>query len=264
VTAAVFGAGPTVIGHRGLGSGVVQGHRQNTLDSFTAAVEAGLDWVEVDVRRTADDVLVVVHDRTFSDGTAVVDVTGAEADRREALRLETLLRELPDTVGVDFDVKTVMDDCLRPPERTTAGLLAPVAAAQVGRRPLVVSSFDPSVLRVVRDAAPEVPLGLLTWYGFPLDMAVAACAHLDVQVLALHVGSLWPPGTETALDLAEVERVLGMLRRCGRELLVWCPDIELSRSLLDAGADAVVVDEVPRVLAELDLLETMPTPRPAA
>ena len=264
MTAAVFGAGPTVIGHRGLGSGVVHGHRQNTLGSFTAAVEAGLDWVEVDVRRTADDVLVVVHDRTWPDGTPIVEVTGAEADRREALRLETLLRELPDTVGVDFDVKSVMDDCLRPPERTTAGLLAPLVAAEVGRRPLVVCSFDPSALSVVHDAAPEVPLGLLTWYGFPLDMAVAACGHLDVQVLALHVGSLWPPGAETALDLAEVERVLALLRRCGRELLVWCPDIDLCRSLLAAGTDAVVVDEVPRVLAELDRLETVITPRPAA
>jgi glycerophosphoryl diester phosphodiesterase len=264
VTTAVFGAGPTVIGHRGLGSGVVQGHRQNTLGSFLAAVEAGLDWVEVDVRRTADDVLVVVHDRTWPDGTAVVDVTGAEADRRGALRLETLVGELPDTVGVDLDVKTVMEDCLRTPEQTTAGLLAPLATAQLARRPLMVSSFDPSALGVLRDAAPGVPLGLLTWYGFPLDMAVAACAHLDVQVLALQFGSLWPPGAEAALDLAEVERVLDVLRRCGRELLVWCPGIELSRSLLDAGAAAVVVDEGPRVLAELDLAEIAATPRPAA
>jgi glycerophosphoryl diester phosphodiesterase len=264
VTTAVFGAGPTVIGHRGLGSGVVQGHRQNTLGSFLGAVEAGLDWVEVDVRRTADDVLVVFHDRVWPDGTAVVDVTGAEADRRGALRLETLLRELPDAVGVDFDVKTVMEDCLRAPARTTAGLLAPLAAAQLVRRPLVVSSFDPSVLGVVRDAAPGVPLGLLTWYGFPLDMAVAACTHLDVQVLALQVGSLWPRGAEPALDLGEVERGLGMLRRCGRELLVWCPGVEVSRSLLDAGAAAVVVDEGPRVLAELDLVATPATPGPAA
>jgi hypothetical protein len=74
-------------------------------------------------------------------------------------------------------------------------------------------------------------------------------------VLALHVGSLRPRGGEAALDVADVERVLALLRRCGRELLVWCPGIDLCRSLLAAGTDAVVVDEVPRVLAELDLLE---------
>ena len=59
---AVFGSGPTVIGHRGLGSGVVDGHRQNTMESFTAAVRSGARWVEADVRRLGDDTLVVAHD----------------------------------------------------------------------------------------------------------------------------------------------------------------------------------------------------------
>jgi glycerophosphoryl diester phosphodiesterase len=264
VSAAVFGEGPTVIGHRGMGSGVVHGHRQNTLGSFTAAVRAGLDWVEVDVRRTADDVLVVAHDATYPDGVPVAAESAREADRRGTLRLETLLHGLPPDVGIDFDVKSAMEDCLRPPERTTAGLLAPVAAEEVGRRPLVASSFDPAALQVLHQAAPRVPLGLLTWYGFPLEMAVAACAHLDVQVLALHVGSLWPYGGPAVLDLAEVERVLALLRRCGRELLVWCPDAELTQSLLTIGVDAVVVDEGPQVLAAVGLAGTSARRAPGA
>jgi glycerophosphoryl diester phosphodiesterase len=51
----VFGGRSAVIGHRGLGRGVVTGHRQNTLGSFEAAVRAGVRWVEADVRRTGDD-----------------------------------------------------------------------------------------------------------------------------------------------------------------------------------------------------------------
>lgn len=261
MSAAVFGEGPTVIGHRGLGSGVVHGHRQNSLGSFTAAVRSGLDWVEVDVRRTSDDVLVVAHDATHADGVAVAHESARGADRRGILRLETLLHGLPADVGIDFDVKSAMEDCLRPPGRTTAGLLAPVVAEEVGRRPLVVSSFDPAALQVVHQAAPQVPLGLLTWYGFPLEMAVAACAHLDVQVLAVHVGSLWPYGGPAVLDLVEVERALTLLRRCGRELLVWCPDVELTRSLLAIGVDAVVVDQGPQVLAALGLGQTPVAPR---
>jgi glycerophosphoryl diester phosphodiesterase len=58
----VFRAGPAVIGHRGLGCGVVRGHRENTLGSFTGGAALGTTWVEADVRRTADDVLVVGHD----------------------------------------------------------------------------------------------------------------------------------------------------------------------------------------------------------
>ena len=68
-------SGPTLIGHRGLGRGIVDGHPQNTLGSFLAALEAGVTWVEVDVRRTADDALVVAHDAAYADGAFVVDLT---------------------------------------------------------------------------------------------------------------------------------------------------------------------------------------------
>jgi glycerophosphoryl diester phosphodiesterase len=249
--AEVFGDGPAVIGHRGLGSGVVDGHRQNTMGSFAAAVRSGARWVEADVRRLNDDTLVVAHDAAYPDGTLLADVSWAEADRRGTLRLQTLLDELAPGVGVNIDLKSSMEDCLRPPGRTTAGLLGPVVAKEFGRRPVIVSSFDPSALRLLRAEAPEVPLGLLTWYRFPAEMAVAACAHMDVEVLALHVGSLWESSHSEPLDLRGVETLLRMLHRCGRQLMVWCPDADMARSLVAAGTDAVVVDDVPGALAAL-------------
>jgi glycerophosphoryl diester phosphodiesterase len=247
----VFGNGPVVIGHRGLGSGVVDGYRQNTLGSFAAAVRSGARWVEADVRRLGDDTLVVAHDGVYPDGTSLADVPGAEADNRGTLRLQTLLDELPSDVGVNMDLKSSMEDCLRPPERTTAGLLGPVVAKEAGRRPVVVSSFDPAALQLLRVEAPGVPLGLLTWYRFPVEMAVAACAHMDVEVLALHVGSIWETSHGEQLDLGGVETLLRMLHQCGRQLLVWCPDTEVARFLVAAGTDAVVVDDVPGALAAL-------------
>lgn len=247
----VFGEGPAVIGHRGLGRGVVAGHEQNTLGSFTAAVRSGARWVEADVRRLCDDVLVVAHDAVYADGTRLEDIAGTEADRRGTLRLRTLLDELPPQVGVNLDVKSSLGDCLRSPADTTAGLLAPVVAAEATRRPLVVCSFDPAALSLLRAAAPRVPLGLLTWYRFPVEMAVAACAHMDVEVLALHVGSLRSGPDEGGIDPAALERLLALLHRCGRQLLVWCPQIALARSLVSAGTDAVVVDDLPEALVAL-------------
>ena len=49
-----------VIGHRGTPTGPLL--TENTLPAVTAALEAGADGVEVDVRATADGVLVVAHD----------------------------------------------------------------------------------------------------------------------------------------------------------------------------------------------------------
>jgi glycerophosphoryl diester phosphodiesterase len=243
----VFGAGPAVIGHRGLGCGVVRGHPENTLGSFTAAAALGATWVEADVRRTADDVLVVRHDEVYPDGTRVADVDAVEADRRGTLRLHTLVEQLPVEVGLDVDLKPAIDDSLRPSSRTTAALLAPVVAAEARRRPLLVTSFDPAALHRLRSQEPSVPLGWLTWHRFPLDVAVVACAHMDVEVLGLHVGSLADrdPG---AVEPATVARALPFVHGAGRQLVVWCPALASAGVLLEAGADAVVVDEMPRAL----------------
>ena len=46
-------------------------------------------------------------------------------------------------------------------------------------------------------------------------------------------------------------RLLSLLHRCGRQLLVWCPQIALARSLVSAGTDAVVVDDLPEALVAL-------------
>jgi glycerophosphoryl diester phosphodiesterase len=255
----VFGGGPAVIGHRGLGCGVVAGHPENTLGSFAAAAALGAPWVEVDVRRTADDVLVVAHDPQYLDGTYIADLSGAQTDQRGTLRLADLLDELPAEVGVDFDLKSTMDDCLRLASGTTAGLLGPVVADEEARRPVVVSSFDPAALYQLRCGAPRVPLAWLTWYRFPLEAAVAGCGHLDVEVLGVHVGSLSRDARVRGLGIAEgvgvdvpaVERAVSLVHGCGRELMVWCPDPARAQLLVDAGADAVVVDEMPQALDAL-------------
>jgi glycerophosphoryl diester phosphodiesterase len=247
----VFGEGPAVIGHRGLGCGVVAGHQQNSLSSFAAAVRSGARWVEADVRRLRDDVLVVAHDAAYPDGTRLADLTAPEADRRGTLRLSTLLDELPRQVGLNLDLKSSMDDGLRSPAHTTAGLLAPVVATEATRRPLMVTSFDPAALGLLRATAPRVPLGLLTWHRFPVEMAVAACAHMDVEVLALHVGSLLEGTPGGQIDSGDLTRLLSLLHRCGRLLLVWCPQIALARFLVSAGTDAVVVDNLPEALVAL-------------
>lgn len=63
-----------VLAHRGL----CLAAPENTLAAFEAAVRAGVDGIETDVRRTADGVLVLVHDRHLPDGRAVADATLAE------------------------------------------------------------------------------------------------------------------------------------------------------------------------------------------
>jgi glycerophosphoryl diester phosphodiesterase len=260
-TTPIFSRPPALVGHRGLGRGVVAGQEQNTLGSFLGALDAGIDWVEVDVRRTCDDELFVVHDAAFTDGAFLTAMTGAQAATHGALAIEELLEALPPAAGVVFDVKSSLEDAGRPAAATTATLLARLGDRRLGERPAVALSFDPAALQHMREQAPRLPLGLLTWLRFPVGHAVAAAAHLDVQLLAVHAGSLWPNEATAPVDLPSLQHVVTSVHDSDRELIVWCPADELqTQSLVEAGVDAIVVDDVPR---HVQSLSRLPQPRPA-
>ena len=63
-----------VAGHRGLSAR----YPENTMPSFRAALEAGLDMIEMDVHRTKDGQLIVMHDHTVDRTT---DGTGAHCGK---------------------------------------------------------------------------------------------------------------------------------------------------------------------------------------
>jgi glycerophosphoryl diester phosphodiesterase len=69
---------PAIIAHRGV---LLEG-AENTRAAFDAAIVLGCDYIEVDTRPTADDVLVLMHDgavdRTTSGRGRVADLTLAE------------------------------------------------------------------------------------------------------------------------------------------------------------------------------------------
>ncbi|GAB2656479.1 glycerophosphodiester phosphodiesterase [Kribbella swartbergensis] len=245
----VFSRTATLIGHRGLGMGTVLGRAENTLASFLTAVEQGIDWIEVDVRRTADDELFVAHDAALPSGDILAQISGARASRQGVLRVQELLDALPVECGVAFDIKSSLEDAGRSPDRTTAALLGRAARDFDAGRPAIALSFDPAALGHVRAQSPHLPLGLLTWLHFPIGHAVAAAAHLDVQVLAVHAGSLWPNPSTAQIDLPSVQRTLDLVHRSHRQLLVWCPTPDQATYLIDTGVDALVVDDVPTHLA---------------
>lgn len=247
----LFGPGPVLLGHRGLGRGTVDGIAENTLESFLAAAALSIDWVEVDVRRTSDDRLVVAHNPANADGVFYADITGTEATGDGALDLAELLAALPAGVGIDFDVKTSMEDATRDRAGTTMAQLARVARREARRRPTLISSFDAGALDIAKEVAPSVPRGLLTWVEFPIGQAVAMAGHLDVQVLAPHWGSLRPNDREPTELQRPLEYVVDMVHTSGREFLAWCPTVSFAQQLLDAGVDALCVNNVPKAIAAL-------------
>jgi len=237
---------PDVIGHRGLGKGEVDGHPENSAAAALAAAAAGVDWVELDATRTADDQVVAHHNPTTLSGAFLVDATAATVEG--IAPLADVLDALPTGVGLDLDLKPVLEDALRPVGEGIAGLVLPLLRRELARRRVLVTSFDPASLGWLRAQLPGLPLGLLTWLDFPLRIAVPTAAHLGLDVVGLHHRSFAANDLEPGPVHRPVARNVEVAHQAGLEVLAWCPDEPDLGPLLDAGIDAVVVNDVPRLV----------------
>lgn len=248
---ALFESTPALCGHRGSGRGVVGGHVENTLASCEAAIEWGMQWLEIDCRLNADGVLVARHDPRVEDpeglqaGRFVAEMTSAETDALGIMRLEDMFEALPTEIGIDLEVKTALEDALRPREETTGAAAADLAQrARSAGRPLLLTSFDASVLLIARERHPGLPIGLLTWTRFPLRKAIPAAVHLGCQVVAPQFASFPLPGTPAERMERELAHVIDVAHRAGIEVVAWCPKPPEEALLAEAGVDCIIVDDV--------------------
>lgn len=164
---------PLVIGHRGASAD----HPENTLESFDAAIRAGADMVELDVRLSADGVAVIMHDPDVSattDGSGFVhelsltdikrlDASGGRGDRVEVPTFAEALQMLAGRAGVDVEIKNMPGEpAFDSPREAIAGAVLEELDRAGFADPVVVSSFNWLSIERIRRERPEVPTGFLT------------------------------------------------------------------------------------------------------
>jgi glycerophosphoryl diester phosphodiesterase len=144
------GSRALVVAHRGAWDQAPQ----NSLDAVQRAAELGCDGIEIDVRRTADGRLVVVHDARLG-WRAVRRLTHAEVRARmragQAPPLGDLLDAAAGRLLVDVELKE--DGYVEEAMAVVAQHLPPDS--------YVVTSFLPGVLGQVKRHRPETRTGLL-------------------------------------------------------------------------------------------------------
>ncbi|MGW1537477.1 glycerophosphodiester phosphodiesterase [Streptomyces aureus] len=174
------------IGHRG----VMGVEPENTLRSFTAAQNAGLDLIELDLHLSKDGALVVMHD---ADVDRTTDGTGPIADKTLAE-----LRALDAGRGERVPVfEEVLEAVRTPLQAEIKDVAAARALAEVmHRKDLVgrveVSSFHDEAVAEIARLVPGVRTALIaSRYGTDLvDRAVeagAATVCLNIRRLSLEV-----------------------------------------------------------------------------
>lgn len=208
--------------------------RENTLAAFSAAVAAGADMIELDVRRTGDGEAVVVHDATLERiwGMAA-RVADLRADDVRALGIPDLaeaLDAIPESVQVmvDYEEQAVAEPALA----------AVLSAGALGRCVFSGECFPGH--RALRAQEPDVRIAC-TW------TIEAPCPDSLLDELG---AELWnPSGQVLARFPQEIER----MHARGTLVSVWTIDRRDDMQLfLDLGVDAVITN---RVADLVDVLE---------
>ncbi|NDI99534.1 glycerophosphodiester phosphodiesterase [Flavobacterium sp. LaA7.5] len=217
------------IGHRG-----AKGHiAENTLESFTKALDLGAEAVELDVHVCATGELVVFHDftvdRTTNGSGEVHQLSLAELkalqveDQYTIATLEEVLAFLQGRCFINIEMKG----------RHTAKPLAKLLEKytedkRFAYNDIIVSSFQYEELKQMSQLNPDVPLGILT------QASVAQAWEWAVEFSAKAIHPHYSLLTET-----NVERV----REAGFKIYTWTvnepEDIARVKSY---GVDGIISD----------------------
>ncbi len=215
---------PRVVAHRGLHTGAAV---ENTMAAFELALAAGAEMIELDVRRTRDGRLAILHD-PGRDGVALADCDTDEFARRTGLRpplLTDVLTWAAGRIALDVELK----------EDGYAEQVAPLLGAFLDAGgELIVTSFIDTLLARLAALAPRLALGLLI---------EASASDAVARALAAGVGTVLPE--MAILDEALVDAA----GRAGLELIVWDFMAADHASLLaDTRIAGVITDDVPGAL----------------
>jgi glycerophosphoryl diester phosphodiesterase len=233
---------PLVIAHRG-----ASGYEpENTLRAFDLAIRQGAQMIELDLHRSADGQVVVIHDETLDhttdlsgrvDQMTLAEIKRADAGRGE--RVPTLDETLDLTMGrvrLYLEVKDprAADETLR------------IVRARRCQEEVMVASFDIELMRRLGEEARDVELGVILgnatinpivrWReAFPW----IALRRVNYQVLCM-----------------QVELCFGYLARKvkagGKKLYVWTADEDAQfERMISLGVDGIVTNVPDRLVAHL-------------
>jgi glycerophosphoryl diester phosphodiesterase len=242
---------PKVIAHRGFSAR----YPENTMAAFRAAWEAGADGLELDVQRTKDGHLVILHDekvdRTTNGTGWVKDFTLEELLKLDAgtwkdvsfkgERIPTLEQLLEEVAHIVSPRPLLLNIELKTAQVPYPGLEEQVIAAirKFGLTDRVlISSFNHYSLRTVTRLAPEIPIGLLYMEGLVEPWHYAK----RMKALALH-----PYYPNIIPELVEG------CRKEGVRLHPYTVDREMDmRRIVKAGVDAIITNHPDRLRRVID------------
>ena len=157
-----------IIGHRGA-AGLAT---ENTAASFQKALDARVDAIELDVRKTKDNHLVVFHD---SDTKRLSDtnLSIAKSTLKQLQKLKLTNGERIITLKEVFALTGDTHLIIELKSRNSAKLLVKLLSSTDLTPPITIASFRHDELRIIREALPDMPFYVLEHHK-PFEIVASA------------------------------------------------------------------------------------------
>lgn len=144
-----------VIAHRGASAFA----QENTLQAFNFAFKLGSSWLETDVQRSSDGILVLYHDYSLPNGKKIKDLTYKELAKNNVPKLSDLLKITPENFTLNLEIKN--DDNLYP--NIEKEILEEIKKAKnIKKEQILISSFAVESLIKIRALDKQISIGVLT------------------------------------------------------------------------------------------------------
>ncbi|EGA70198.1 glycerophosphoryl diester phosphodiesterase [Vibrio sinaloensis DSM 21326] len=231
-----------VVGHRG-----VAGHYpENTRISIEAAIRLGLEWIEVDVQPSKDNVLVVCHDHTVdrcSNGSGRVDELNLAQLRaldfaqnhkkrfpQQTIMTLAELLDLAITENVKLNLEVKVDH--HDPEQVVSLLTEAIDDSHIQSDNILFSSFNHDVLRQLRIHFPSHAIAVLSERLRKKDRLLLE----EISAVGCNLNHLWT-----------TNRQINQLKQQGYQ--VWCYTVNNPNRLKHLkGLDGIFSDFPERFL----------------
>ncbi len=244
-----------VIAHRGW-SAIAP---ENTEIAIEKAIELGVDMIEIDVRRTIDNKLVVFHDaklsRTTSDRGMVRRKTWAQLKSLEhsswfdiklpaqrILRLEEVLEMVKGKTRLMIEVKVDKKDHF---DHCTPKLIKAIKKANAESE-VCISSFRTELLEKIHFEAPELELHKLLVFKIPLSPF-----YFDEKITR---GEIFKEPYLSAINLDYryvTTPLIQYLRKQNKEIYSWTANKKRPmKRLIRMGVDGIITN-YPSILRKL-------------
>lgn len=241
--------GCLVIAHRGLAAS----YPENTLEAIEAAVQLDIDFLEIDVHKTKDNQLVVIHDdsidRTSNGSGKIYDYTLTELKKYDfgSWKGEEFAGATIPTLTEVLDVvlrynKKLLIEVKKPKQYPGIEdlLISTLTAHKITTEDVVIQSFDKKSVKYIASLETGHHLGVLLsrkryWYQKP-----------DFKALAAYATYANPDYKLATADFVQQAHTHNLL-----VAPYTVNDLTTKNQLLTAGVDGIISD-APNMLFNID------------